>query len=58
MFEKVILFLLSTTKILLKKSYNSAGDSLNFSFLESVLESEKAGFEHRRCISAFMSWPK
>ena len=58
MLEKVILFLLSTTKILLKKSSSSAGDYFSLSFLESVLEREKVGFEQRRWISAFMSWPK
>ena len=55
MLENVILFLLSTTKILLKKSYNSAGCSFNFYFFDMVVLKLKIGFEHLRVISAFMS---
>ncbi len=50
-------FLLSTTKIFLKKSYISAVMSLSFYFLPTVFDTLKNGV-HRLVISAFMSWPK
>lgn len=55
--ENVILFLLSTTKILLKKSSNSVAWSLSLSFFVRVAVKLKEGFEHLLCIYAFISWP-
>lgn len=53
--ENDIRFLLSTTKIRLKKSYSSVGCSFSFSFLLRVAAKLKWGLLHRRWISAFMS---
>jgi len=54
MLEKVILFLLSTTKIFLKKSSTSGVTSFNFYFLLKVLATLKKGV-HLLVISAFIS---
>ena len=48
MLEKVIRFLLSTTKIRLKKSYNYAVCYLSLSFFVKVAAKEKEGFAHLR----------
>jgi hypothetical protein len=50
MFEKVMRFLLSTTKMRLKKSSSSVACSFNLSFLVRVLASENDGFAHLRWI--------
>lgn len=54
MFEKVILFLLSSTKIFLKKSSTSGVTSFSFYFFPNVFATLKNGV-HLLVISAFMS---